>query len=123
MTSHAMPVSAISSLRNSAVTLSRSLKVGTTTENSGVVAACDEVPCPGLMASFMRQRISPEADHAKATAAKTGPDGDETGQNCPKNANDHEQQARVHPALPNYSVVVPSPELVKHRRCRWGTHR
>jgi len=28
-----------------------------------------------------------------------------------KNANDHEQQARVHPAQPSYSVVVPAPEL------------
>jgi hypothetical protein len=28
----------------------------------------------------------------------------------PKNANDHEQQARVHPAQPCYYVVVPAPE-------------
>jgi hypothetical protein len=35
----------------------------------------------------------------------------QTGQNSPKNANDHEQRARVHPAQPNYSVVVPAPEL------------
>jgi hypothetical protein len=28
-----------------------------------------------------------------------------------KNANDHEQRARVHPAQPSYSVVVPAPEL------------
>ena len=28
-----------------------------------------------------------------------------------ENANDHEQRARVHPALPSYSVVVPAPEL------------
>ena len=33
------------------------------------------------------------------------------GQNSPKNANDHEQRARVHPALPSHSVVVPAPEL------------
>ena len=33
------------------------------------------------------------------------------GQNGPQNANDHEQRARVHPAQPNYSVVVPAPEL------------
>jgi hypothetical protein len=44
------------------VTLSRSLKVGTTTDNSGVATA---VPCPGLMASFMRQRISPAPGDAK----------------------------------------------------------
>jgi hypothetical protein len=31
--------------------------------------------------------------------------------NRAKNANDHEQQARVHPAQPSYSVVVPAPEL------------
>jgi hypothetical protein len=34
------------------------------------------------------------------------------GQNSPRNANDHEQQARVHPAQPSYSVVVPAPELL-----------
>jgi hypothetical protein len=33
-------------------------------------------------------------------------------QNRPQNANDHEQRARVHPALPSYSVVVPAPELL-----------
>jgi hypothetical protein len=33
------------------------------------------------------------------------------GQNIPKNANDHEQMARVHPAQPSYFVVVPAPEL------------
>jgi hypothetical protein len=36
-----------------------------------------------------------------------------TGENKPENVNDHEQQARVHPALPCYSVVVPAPELVR----------
>lgn len=36
----------------------------------------------------------------------------EMAQNRPKNANDHEQRARVHPALPSYSVVVPAPELL-----------
>src|SRR5437868_15528746 len=100
MTSHAMPRSAVSSLRNKAVTLSRSLKVGTTTDNSGVVAACDEVPCPGRMASCMRQRISPGAGHAKARAGGDGLGRGKTGRNGPKNANDHEQQARVHPAQP-----------------------
>ncbi|MGC2319841.1 MAG: hypothetical protein WA615_25640 [Bradyrhizobium sp.] len=35
-----------------------------------------------------------------------------TSQNWPKNANDHEQHARVHPAQPSYSVVVPAPELL-----------
>lgn len=33
------------------------------------------------------------------------------GQNVPKNANDHEQMARVHPAQPSYYVVVPTTEL------------
>src|SRR5205807_9982197 len=33
-------------------------------------------------------------------------------QNRPRNANDHEQGARVHPAQPIYSVVVPAPELL-----------
>jgi hypothetical protein len=33
--------------------------------------------------------------------------------NGAKNANDHEQQARVHPAQPSYCVVVPAPELFK----------
>jgi hypothetical protein len=32
-------------------------------------------------------------------------------QNRPENANDHEQRARVHPAQPSYSVVVPAPVL------------
>src|SRR5579863_3895314 len=32
------------------------------------------------------------------------------GQNIPKNANDHEQVARVHPAQPSYFVVVPAME-------------
>ncbi len=33
------------------------------------------------------------------------------GANIPKNANDHEQVARVHPAQPSYFVVVPATEL------------
>ena len=33
------------------------------------------------------------------------------GKTGPQNANDHEYQARVHPAQPSYSVVVPAPEL------------
>jgi hypothetical protein len=63
------------------------------------------------MASFMRQRISPASDDAKAQRAKDRLGRGKTGQNDPKNANDHEQQARVHPALPYHSVVVPAPEL------------
>jgi hypothetical protein len=34
------------------------------------------------------------------------------GGNRGQNANDHEQQARVHPAQPSYSVVAPAPELL-----------
>src|SRR3954452_6297569 len=109
MTSQAMPPSAASSLRNRAMTLSRSLKVGTTTDNCGAVVACDEVPCPGRMASFMHQRISPGAEDAKAQ--RRAREAEKPSQNDPKNANDHEQQARVHPALPYYSVVVLAPEL------------
>src|SRR4051794_3063789 len=108
MTSQARPASAVSSLRNRAMTLSRSLKVGTTTDNSGVTTA---VPCPGLMASFMRQRISPTPRDAKAHGAKDPLGRSKTGQKRPENANDHEQQARVHPAQPYHSVVVPAPEL------------
>jgi hypothetical protein len=63
------------------------------------------------MASFMRQRISPVSDDSKAQGAKDGLARGKTGQNSPKNANDHEQQARVHPAQPYHSVVVPAPEL------------
>ena len=58
MTSQALPASAVSSRRYSVVTLSRSLKVGTTTESAGVATACGGLSGPGLMASFMRQRIS-----------------------------------------------------------------
>jgi hypothetical protein len=63
------------------------------------------------MASFMRQRISLVSDDAKARGAKRADGGSKTGKNDPKNANDHEQQARVHPAQPYHSVVVPAPEL------------
>jgi hypothetical protein len=60
----------------------------------------------------MRQRISPAPVNAKAQGAKDRGLGGKTGQNCPKNANDHEQQARVHPAQPHHYVVVPAPELL-----------
>src|SRR5882672_9284707 len=99
MTSQARPASAVSSLWNRAMTLSRSLKVGTTTDNSGVTTA---VPCPVLMASFMRQRISPAPVNAKPQQPKDRPGRGKTGQKCPKNANDHEQRAHVHPAQPNH---------------------
>jgi hypothetical protein len=59
----------------------------------------------------MRQRISPVSDDAKVQLQEDGREGGKTDQKCPKNANDHEQQARVHPAQPYYSVVVPAPEL------------
>jgi hypothetical protein len=67
------------------------------------------------MASFMPQRISAASGHAKAEirnpVGKDAVGERKTGQKKPKNANDHEQQARVHPAQPSYSVVVPAPEL------------
>jgi hypothetical protein len=64
------------------------------------------------MASFMRQRISPAPVNAKAQGAKDRLGRSKMGENSPKNANDHEQQARVHPAQPYHSVVVPAPELL-----------
>src|SRR3954452_2278527 len=105
MTSHAMPRSAASSLRNRAVTLSHSLKVGTTTDNSGVVAACDEVPCPGRMASFMRQRISPGAGHAKARGAKDRPDKGKTGQKQVQKCQRPRTTGARTSGAANYSVV------------------
>jgi hypothetical protein len=44
-------------------------------------------------------------------AQNSGAKGPKTGEKLPGNANDHEQGARVHPAQPYYSVVVPAPEL------------
>src|SRR4030088_2770610 len=59
----------------------------------------------------MRQRISAASGDAKTQFQGHGGER-KTGQKDPKNANDHEQRARVHPALPDYSVVVPAPELL-----------
>jgi len=59
----------------------------------------------------MPQRISAAPDDAKLQAQKRRERG-KKGQNRPQNANDHEQRARVHPALPSHSVVVPAPELL-----------
>jgi hypothetical protein len=88
------------------------LKVGTTTESCGKPVVSGGFSGPGLMASFMPpayirslrgcQGALPQSRWAR---------GRPPGQNSPKNANDHEQQARVHPAQPSYSVVVPAPEL------------
>jgi hypothetical protein len=64
------------------------------------------------MASFMREAYSCRA--APCQAAGTSGINSRTPksrENRPKNANDHEQQARVHPALPSYYVVVPTTEL------------
>jgi hypothetical protein len=44
-------------------------------------------------------------------AQNSGAKGGKTGEKQAGNANDHEQRARVHPAQPSYSVVVPAPEL------------
>ena len=79
-------------------------------------AACGGLSAPGLMASFMppayirQPQAKPSAPVARQQADR--PEGmPKTGQNRPQNANDHEQRARVHPAQPSYSVVVPAPEL------------
>jgi len=56
-------------------------------------------------------RISAASDDAKAQFRNCEAGKAKNGQNRPRNANDHEQQARVHPAQPSYSVVVPAPEL------------
>src|SRR5437016_3676540 len=59
------------------------------------------------MASFMRQayirRFRGSQGAVPVGCVKTG-------RIRPQNANDHEQRARVHPAQPSYSVVVPAPE-------------
>src|SRR5437870_13612544 len=55
MTSQLTPASAGSSRRNSVVTLSRSLKVGTMTASFDVEVACGGFSGPGLMALFMPQ--------------------------------------------------------------------
>jgi hypothetical protein len=57
------------------------------------------------------KRISAPSGEAKAQFPKRGAKRVKAGQNKPQNANDHEQRARVHPAQPSYSVVVPAPEL------------
>src|SRR5258708_2107517 len=113
MTSKAMPASAVSSRRNSVKTLSRSLKEGTTTESAGKAMACGGFWGPGLMASFMRaKRISAPSGEAKAELQSLGVGREKKrAKKRPQNANDHEQRARVHPAQPSYSVVVPAPEL------------
>src|SRR5271156_1435361 len=56
-------------------------------------------------------RISAASDDAKAQFHKCEAGKAKNGQNRLRNANDHEQQARVHPARPSHSVVVPAPEL------------
>jgi hypothetical protein len=56
-------------------------------------------------------RISVASGEAKAQFRNTGDGWVKRLKKGPKNANDHQQQARVHPAQPSYSVVVPAPEL------------
>jgi hypothetical protein len=64
------------------------------------------------MASFMHQHISDRLRGSQgAVRVQFEPGLPKNDQNRSKNANDHEQRARVHPALPGYSVVVPAPEL------------
>src|SRR5207237_8468615 len=57
-TSHGIAPNVASRRLYSVVTLSRSLKVGTTTERWGKPAACDGFSGPGLIASFMREAYS-----------------------------------------------------------------
>jgi hypothetical protein len=55
----------------------------------------------------MGKRISAAYPRAKAAGAGTGAERSGKGsKTVSKNANDHEQQARVHPAVPCYYVVV-----------------
>jgi hypothetical protein len=51
----------------------------------------------------MGKRISAAFCAAKARKGKTPVRRRENGAKVSKNANDHEQVARVHPALPSYS--------------------
>jgi len=83
-TSQATPSRAASSLRNSFVTLSRSLKVGTTTESTGKAVACFAVSSPGRIASFIGKRISAASDRAKAKFRVSRPIVGEKGENQPQ---------------------------------------
>lgn len=56
------------------------------------------------------KRISATLPAAKRRSRNTGKSGGNVP-GTPKNANDHEQRTRVHPALPSYSVVVPATVL------------
>jgi hypothetical protein len=56
----------------------------------------------------MRQRISDSLRGSQGAVPNSARNKQE---NRPTKANDHEQRARVHPAQPSYSVVVPAPEL------------
>jgi hypothetical protein len=85
------------------------------TESCGKPAVCDGFSGPGLTASFMPPAYIRSLRGSQGAVpnplSKTLMQGSETGQKQPQNANDHEQRARVHPAQPSYSVVVPAPEL------------
>src|ERR1700742_487462 len=64
------------------------------------------------MASFMRKayiRRFPPCQAARDRRATS--QGRQNQEKVAKNANDHEQQARVHPAQRCYCVVVQAPEL------------
>ena len=55
----------------------------------------------------MGKRISAASPNAKAELPEQVPNGcAKPGETGGKNVNDHEQKARVHPALPSYCVVV-----------------
>src|SRR5260370_30174469 len=73
--------------------------------------ACGGSSSPGLMASFMPPAYIRSTPTCQGGVPNHGVQGSRNGPNRRKNANDHEQRARVHPAQPSYSVVVPAPEL------------
>ena len=109
-TSQGMPASVASSRRYSTVTLSRSLKVGTTTESCGKPAACDRASVPGWTGVIHDgQRISAAAGHAKAgLERRLG--GDNRPKQAQKCQRPRTEGARTSGAAKLF-MVVPAPEL------------
>src|SRR3954468_9327379 len=116
-----MPGTTASSRRYSTVTLSRSLKVGTTTDNSGAGEAACWVSEPGLIASFMtaayirRVLCCQELVLPRTCLASRGFSGERRKR--PKNANNPGTAGRgyIRRSL-CYSKVVPAPEFFAQRR-------
>jgi hypothetical protein len=86
------------------------------TESCSGASAGGVGPLLGRMASFMGQPISATSRDAKPAGTGGGRISagknwkTKAGSNDRTNVNDHEHQVRVHPALPEYSVVVAAPE-------------